>query len=784
MAISGHVEQLNISTFEIAVAPGLERPTLPRQIGGIPARAMVFQHRDEMDHLRAAVDDGGTAVLSQVLTGMGGVGKTQLAAEYARTAWASGSLDLLIWITASDRSSIISEYARAGAALCHANPEFPEEAAQAFLAWLQPRQGSHTIRWLVVLDDISSPADIRGLWPPTCPDGRTMLTTRRRDAALTGRGHLVEVGLFREKEAVEYLTQFLAQHRRREPTTELVALAAALGFLPLALSQAAAYIVDTDLDCLSYRRLLAQRTSRLLHLLPDTESLPDDQQIPVATTWSLSLERAEALAPAALARPLLQVAAMLDPNGVPGAVLTSKPILAYLATYRIRLFSPYSESLRVSAPEVIRALRVLYRLSLVDHNSNDPLQTVRVHQLVQRTARDEMNPHQFDRCGRVVADALAAAWPASEIDAALGRVMRINTLALMRCAESAMFGSHAHPLLFLAGTSFGRSGQVTAARSYYKQLSGTSARQLGKGHPDTLALRHDLARWQGESGDAIGAVAAFKELLTEMLRTLGPMHPNVISARHSLARWRGDAGDAAAALMEFTALLDLQLQQAASSSPAHLPVRHRLAYWRGDVSALVDPAPEPEYPPGPDDMDLLATRHSIAYWRGRAGDSAGAAKAFADLLVDRLRILGPDHPDTLANRHSLAYWRGESGDPAGAATATAQLLADRIRVLGSDHPDTLTSRHSLARWRGDAGDAAGAAAAFTELLADRLRVLGADHPDTLASRHSLAEWRGRSGDVAGAVAGFTDLVDDRTRVLGPKHPHTLAARKALTAWQT
>nr|WP_218109160.1 tetratricopeptide repeat protein [Streptomyces agglomeratus] len=69
-------------------------------------------------------------------------------------------------------------------------------------------------------------------------------------------------------------------------------------------------------------------------------------------------------------------------------------------------------------------------------------------------------------------------------------------------------------------------------------------------------------------------------------------------------------------------------------------------------------------------------------------------------------MLGSDHPHTLSARHNLALWRGEAGDAAGAAAAFADLLADFVRVLGSDHPDTLTTRGNLTHWRGEAGSSA------------------------------------------------------------------------------
>ncbi len=216
-----------------------------------PPRAQAFQERPEAALLRSAVEGGGTAVLHQseqsgdipgkVLAGMGGVGKTQLAADYARAAWDTGDLDVLVWITASTRLSVVSSYARAGRDLCRADRDDSEEAARAFVAWLTPKAGGQACRWLVVLDDLVDPDDLQGLWPPASPHGQTLVTTRRRDAALLGGGrHLIKVGVYTDTEAAEYLRASLADHNRSETTRELQALAHDLGHLPLALAQAAA----------------------------------------------------------------------------------------------------------------------------------------------------------------------------------------------------------------------------------------------------------------------------------------------------------------------------------------------------------------------------------------------------------------------------------------------------------------------------------------------------------------------------------------------------------------
>ncbi|MBE8475604.1 NB-ARC domain-containing protein [Streptomyces justiciae] len=154
-----------------------------------------------MEVLERAVAGGGTAVLCQVLSGTGGVGKTQLAAHYARCSWRDGAVDLVAWVTASSRESIVSSYGRLGADVAAGDLRDPEQAAACFLAWAETTDR----RWLIVLDDLADPADLRGLWPPASPGGQVLITTRRRDAALRGRSRVhIDIGLFTPAEAASY----------------------------------------------------------------------------------------------------------------------------------------------------------------------------------------------------------------------------------------------------------------------------------------------------------------------------------------------------------------------------------------------------------------------------------------------------------------------------------------------------------------------------------------------------------------------------------------------------
>jgi hypothetical protein len=768
----------------------------PVVIGVPPLAAEAFQERPE---LRAAIEvglvSGGTAVVTQVVAGDGGTGKTQLATNAFTRA--GDDMDLRVWVSATSRVAVLAAYAQAAEivqAPGAAGVGEVEQRARLFLSWLATTDRS----WLVVLDDAAEPAHLRGLWPQG-KAGRVLVTTRRRDASLTGAGRVViRVGVFTPAEAAGYLRDKLAPALSRgdvpaDVLDQVDELATDLGHLPVALAQAGAVVADAGITCAVYRDWFADRSRALAELFP-TEAPADEYEHTVATAWSLAVEQADRLPPAGLARPALLLAAVLDPNGSPAQLWTAPPVLAFLHTHRRPAADsarpPPSDNGAIAAAEAEAALRVLHRLSLASHDPHGGPRAVRVHALVQRATLDTLDLDVVAAAAGAAADALLAIWPLVESDPAVEQALRANTTTLAGRHPDALWQSGAHEVFFRVGRSLGEVGLVTHARDYFNQLVATSALVLGADHPDTLAARHQLARWHGEAGDPAGAAAAFEQLLTDRLRVLGPDHPDTLTTRHNLASCRGKAGDAVGAATAFQDLLVDRLRVLGPDHPATLISRHHLANWQGQAGDAARAAAAFEQlltdrirVLGPDHPHTLTTRGDLAFWRGETGDAAGAAAAFEQLLTDCLRILGADHPHTLDIRHSLARWCGEAGDPAGAAAAFQQLVPVCLRILGADHPNTLATRGTLAHWRGQAGDAAGAATAFKDLLADHLRVLGPDHPHTLDTRGNLAYWQGEAGDAAGAATAFEDLLADRLRVLGPDHPRTLNTRSSLAYWR-
>ncbi|WP_405772981.1 tetratricopeptide repeat protein [Streptomyces sp. NBC_01538] len=798
------------------VAPWFQ-PSWPVLIGVLPSQAGYYQRRPLAGELAEAFESSGATGRCQVITGAGGVGKTQLAAEYARIILSASALsgagdesvlprsesestpvDLLLWVNAASPQAVTDAYVVAAQVVIPGGTAGLEahEAAQHFLAWL----GTTAQRWLIVLDDVTAPSTLTGLWPPEVSVGQVLVTTRSRDAAWTTENRtLLQVDMFTPEQSATYLRRAIARPGRPEQAdsdSDVAALAVDLGHLPLALAQAAAYLVDTGREVSKYRALLADRARLLAHLVPDISGLPDAQTRTVNAVWDISLALADTYRPFGLAKPMMEIAAVLSGSAVPEQLLTTSAVRSFLGRYRASIVaaggpeeSNVSYGGMVDDVDAEDALRILHRLNLLDHDPNS--RTVRVHQLIRRAVREKEDVRvHFRELVSASADALMEVWPDPERDTMLALLLRTNADVLIAGSESYLWRDSAHPVLFRFGRSRGESGEVQGAVRYFERLADEAHAKLGLDHPATLAARHENAYWRGQAGDVAETLAAYKRLLTEQLRVQGPDHLHTLTTRNEVAYWQGEMGDVAGAIAATEELLVDQVRVLGPDHPLTLASRGNAAGWlgqagdvAGSVAAYEDLLADRLRVLGPDHPETLATRGQLAHERGEAGDVAGSVAAYEDLLADRLRVLGPDHPDTLGTRNNLAAMRGYAGDAAGAVSAFDDLLTESERVLGPDHPRTLTTRGNLAFWQAELGDVLRSRSAYEDLLVDRLRVLGPDHPDTLASRSDLAAAQGEAGDVLGAVSSYEQLLADRLRVLGPDHPVTLATRSNLAGWR-
>jgi tetratricopeptide (TPR) repeat protein len=650
-------------------------------------------------------------------------GKTQLAVQHAEALWQARAVDLLVWIDASTRESILSGYADVAAALTGARPAgTAESSGMSFLQWLSLTDR----RWLVVLDDMPDASVVDGLWPRGST-GQLIVTTQN-PRALTGVPDVLvlEIGPFSLREAMSYLVSRLSldPDQRRGA----MALIEDLGCQPLALAQATAAIGSSWLTCAEYREQFYRRMTALAG--------PSGPLAAAGVTWTLSVDVAGRLIDVNAAQSCLAVASFLDGHGIPAVVFETEAVHSYLAGGQ--------ESGAQSAERARAALIALDQagLILVDRQADPPL--VRMNAAVQRAIRQTMSPKMAEQAGLATAAALLEAWPPKTQDSPTAHSLRASAICLHEATGALLWSNGCHPVLLRAGRSLDDARLTGPAVDYWAELAAVGNQVLGPAHPDSMAIVERLANAYVAAGRVSEAVAWYKRILADWSRTIGTDHPRVLTARVALGRVLIGAGLYEDAISVFAAAL----------------VDAERAYGAG----------HPE---------CSAIRDEVAAGYRAAGELREAIRLYSLILSERERRMGLQHPDTMASRQALAEAFLADGRTKEAFSHYKKVVADRQRSQGRDHPDALRASAALASAYQQAGRMALAVQMYEQVHQGFARVLGADHPDSLAAAVNLGRVYYTVGRLSDASRLLRDAVHRADRLLGPGDPLTRQARDSL-----
>lgn len=565
------------------------------------------------------------------LYGMGGVGKTSVATAYARRhldevglAWQFSGRDPIV---------LEAEFGELAAQLGVrdiADTRDPVLAVHGMLAAFQAK-------WILIFDNVRDRASIERFLPPAGP-GRVLITSQNPDWP---HGQAFEVPVLGAQVSADFLVS-RTESQDRQLAREL---AEAMDGLPLALEQAAAYVMATGMTLNRYLRLFRQRRLEIL-----SRGVPAGYPETVATTWSLAFSELEGAAPSATA--VLRLMAFCAPDIIPLSLLLQSRtgIVCVLGDNLVPLLEPLLES-ALDVDDAIAALRRYSLVSIVGEGS------VLVHRLVQAVTADQIPVEQAEEWRHATSLMIDVAIP-EDAD----RPENWPTCAALMPHAQATVNADADSMSRLANY-LSSIGSYTAARELQRRIAAEREGKLGPEHPSTLDAFADFANYCGLSGDAVGARDQLASLLPIYKRVVGADHTDTLVVSVNLAIWTGRAGDPVTAR-----------DQLAASLVAHERVL------------------------GADHPNTLALRANFANSIGQAGDPATARDQLAALLPIYEREFGPENPATLTLRNSLAHWTGQAGDVARAEGEYVALLAIRERLLGTEHPDTLTTRGSLAAW--------------------------------------------------------------------------------------
>jgi tetratricopeptide (TPR) repeat protein len=647
----------------------------------------------------------------------GSCGKTQLAAYIAESLWKARKLDLLVWITATSRAAILTGFSNAAVAAMGVDPTRDAESlASRFVGWL-----AETSRpWMVVLDGLTSPWDLDGIWP-TGPTGRTLITAADAAGLEPDRVRVVGLQGFSRREALSFLMDRLTEDRgQRSGAIDLVDH---LGGEPLALVQASSVIGSSTLSCRDYQEFFVRKLDQVARA---------GQPSTAAITWILSVEHSDRLSQTGPVQPMLIFASWLDGNRIPGTVFTSPSARAYLSGGQ------------ASAEQAWAAVVTLERAGLVTIDPVPVPPTVMMNSAMTVAVRSATPNDLVDQAVNVAGRALVEAWPRDEQPPWLSEAFRSCAISLTQLAGDRLWAGGSYRLLFRLGESLENAHLTALTAAHWRQVAAASDRLLGPGHPESLTASDHLAGAFLAAGRATEALPWFHRVLADRTAQLGSEHPATIAFEMQSGR----ALIAAGRPREAATVLDRAFR-------ASEKVR------------------------GSDDLDTLDALDALADACLAAGESADAIRLYLRVLADRERVQGPTDQQTLDSCQKLGDAYIGSRKFKDALANYKRVVEGRERALGPVHPATIEARDRLASAYHAAGKMATALRLYEESCADSERILGTDHPGTLSRHINLAHALYAFGRIGDATAMLRETVDLCERMLPPGDPLTKRARESL-----
>ncbi|MBR7824758.1 tetratricopeptide repeat protein [Actinospica sp. MGRD01-02] len=742
-------------------------------VWSVPGRNVHFTGRDAvLAELHQQLLGGlRTVILPIALRGLGGVGKTQVALEYAHRFKAD--YDVVWWIDTEQLELVDVSLARLAEAMGLASTgKTPDDARQAREAL---RRGEPYRRWLLIFDNAAEPDDVLAYLPEPAAHGHLLITSR--DQTWASVAATLEVDVFTRSESVARLTCGV----RSLAPEAASSIAELLGDLPLAVESATAWLATTGTPVDKYIEALARETMRVLSL-----ERPLGYALPVAAVWSLSLKRLREYEPAAAH--LLELASFMSPDGIATELFYSKAAIDELRRFDERV----NDSIAVGT-----LVRAAVRYSLLRADSNE----LRIHRLVQGAVRAQLEGAAFDETVHAVHRILYAARPGpGQIDnpEAWPRYAQIWHHLAPSMAESCD-EPEVRELMIDRVRFLWRNGEYQRALGYARPIADRWSARLQEDElvlgEQTLELNRQLLALQTEMATTLRIEGNLREAyeldtatLSRQRELLPERHPDIIVSSIMLG---GDLR----ALGDFNGALKLDQSTYADS-----------------VTVL-----------GADHPRTLSEANNLALSHFLVGNYARARQIDEDTFVRRRAVLGGQHPDTLHSQAQVGLELLVMGIREEAVQILTESMAGLVESIGLARPRTL-SVATLLVWALNKADRTAEALALAQqtrthyagnydpyhpgallcglalaaALSANGRVndcravqiareavsgfearFGADHPSTLAGVNNVAVYERRAGNPDAALAQLERVVEGLTGRLGIGHPNTCVAMANL-----
>ncbi|MCA9501168.1 MAG: tetratricopeptide repeat protein, partial [Nitrospira sp.] len=488
----------------------------PKTVWNIPfERNPFFTGREEMlAEIREALVSNGIAAF----TGLGGIGKTQTALEYACRQ--KDDYQQIFWSKAESKESLISDFAQLASLLNlpEKDAKDQQEIVKAVQRWLQRHD-----HWLLILDNaddlsLTSPF-IQGL-----QSGHILLTTR---AQATGTILGIEVKKLPDPEGTVFLLRRAKLITKnisyeivpQELRDQSLAIVRELDGLPLALDQAGAYIETTHCGLAAYFELYQ---SHGIELLKERGLFAPGHPDPVATTWILSFQKIEQANPAAAE--LLRFCAFLHPDSIPEELITEG------ASELGPVLGPVAEN----ALSFNNAIGDILKFSLIHRDMNT--HTLEIHRLVQSVILKSLDGEIHQQWNERFIRAMDHVFPSPEFEnwpqceRLLVQAQHCTSMIItndLRLQEGARILNQTAFYVFLRA-------RYAEAEPLYQRALAINEQVLEPTHPEVATSLNNLGLLYKNQGQYADADPLYQRALAIREQTLGPTHPEVATSLNNL----------------------------------------------------------------------------------------------------------------------------------------------------------------------------------------------------------------------------------------------------------
>ncbi len=771
-------------------------------------------------HAQLGPDQQIALTQSYALHGLGGIGKTQLALEYAYRY--ASEYSAVFWIGAETVEQVHASLLRIAERLDL--PERVEIDQQRIVAAVQRWLETHG-EWLLIWDNLED-LDLLQRYLPASRQGAFLLTTRRQTLGTVAT--LLELPPLSNEEGVTLLlrrarklSSFFPEAALSQQTplddpafAEAVELVQLLEGLPLALDQAGAYIEETGCSLADYlRRYHEQRQ----HVLARRGAHAGAHPASVATTLQLAAEQVERQHPAAA--DLLRASAFLHPEVIPEELFVAGaahlgPVLGPTVV------DPYQFDLALAA---LRSASLLAR--------HGETRTLSVHRLVQAVLQDQMEPGEtrlwservvrmvnaafpeptFEtraQCERCLAQALACVPLLKVVGTNLPEVgellYKTGSYLLMhgRYREAASLLEQAlvlgeqqygldHPLLIprlkRRAELFWKQGQYERAEPLLQRILAIGGQHLEPEHPEIAETLNNLAALYHSQGKYAEAEPLYQQALHLEERQLGFEHLEIADTLSNLALLYGKQGKYEQAEPLYQRALRIQEQQL---GPSHAKISYTLAnlallYWQQgkyeQAESLYQRALHiREQQLGPEHPDMSVSQSNLASLYQDQGKYEQAESLYQRALHIQEQQLHNEHPELARTCFGLASLYQDQGKYEQAEPLYQRALHIQQRQLNDEHPELARICFGLASLYQDQGKYEQAEPLYQRALHIQQRQLGPEHPDTANTLHGLAVFRHKQGELNEAIALAQRALTIRSQSLGDAHPKTVISQAHYT----